>query len=499
MMMSAPTEKTSFPPTREQQRVIRTATGGDDLKIAAYAGAGKTTTLRLVAHALGDRHGAYLAFNKTIATEAAAVFPKHVECRTIHSFAFRALEVPRRFPGKLGRRTMPSDIARLLSLPADGIRGRDQLNVVRAMRATLKSFEQSADQEIGLHHVPNQHLAAFVPSPTALPAEAEAMWDTRRWYAHFIVTGAREIWADMMRPNGMLGITHDTYLKVWQLEGAELDVDFVLVDEAQDLNPVTIAVVAQQKDTQRIWVGDTHQQIYAWRGAVNAMEMIDAPEYHITQSFRWGPAIARLANAIIEVKGPLVHPVRGYEKKMTTFGVPSEPFTYITRGNASIFSRALACAEADIKFCVVGSIEPALRQMESAYALYAGRRHQITDQEFRIFQDWNELVTASQDDHGLAKVVERVEEYTTRIPGLLEKLRNAGEVGEDEAAQILTTTHKAKGREWDHVELANDFRSHKRDRDEGEPPRVEEVNILYVAATRAMKLLGLNRAAEELL
>jgi hypothetical protein len=63
-----------------------------DLKVKAYAGAGKTSTLRMIADRLADQRGNYLAFNKDIATEAKRKFPGNVTCRTVHSLAFSSVD-----------------------------------------------------------------------------------------------------------------------------------------------------------------------------------------------------------------------------------------------------------------------------------------------------------------------------------------------------------------------------------------------------------------------
>jgi L-asparaginase II len=46
-----------------------------------------------------------------------------------------------------------------------------------------------------------------------------------------------------------------------------------------------------------IYVGDAHPAIYAWRGAVNAMQQLPLHESRLTTSFRFGDAIADVANA----------------------------------------------------------------------------------------------------------------------------------------------------------------------------------------------------------
>ncbi|MCP3713770.1 ATP-dependent helicase, partial [Paraburkholderia sp. CNPSo 3274] len=80
--------KSTFIPTGEQQAVIEAARGTGDLKIKAFAGAGKTSTLQLVAEHIGHRRGMYLAFNREIAANAARRFPPHVGARTMHSLAW---------------------------------------------------------------------------------------------------------------------------------------------------------------------------------------------------------------------------------------------------------------------------------------------------------------------------------------------------------------------------------------------------------------------------
>ena len=77
----------SFKPTAEQHAVVDAVLGGGDLKIKAYAGAGKTSTLRLVANHLADRRGSYLAFNKEIAQHARRGFPSWISSTTMSGCA----------------------------------------------------------------------------------------------------------------------------------------------------------------------------------------------------------------------------------------------------------------------------------------------------------------------------------------------------------------------------------------------------------------------------
>ncbi len=59
----------SYKPTTEQHAVVGAVLGGGDLKIKAYAGAGKTSTLRLISDHLAGKRGSYLAYNGRIVSQ----------------------------------------------------------------------------------------------------------------------------------------------------------------------------------------------------------------------------------------------------------------------------------------------------------------------------------------------------------------------------------------------------------------------------------------------
>lgn len=88
-------------PTDEQRMAVDLALTGGDLKIKAFAGAGKTSTLQMLAERFGQRRGIYLAFNRDIAAAAARKFPAHVPARTMHAEAWAAADTALRLRGRL--------------------------------------------------------------------------------------------------------------------------------------------------------------------------------------------------------------------------------------------------------------------------------------------------------------------------------------------------------------------------------------------------------------
>jgi len=85
--------------TTEQQTIvshIKTIDPVDEsiVLIDSVAGSGKTTLLVNIAKELDLPNGLYLAYNKSIATEAKKKFPKSVNCSTTHSLAYQAVVKP---------------------------------------------------------------------------------------------------------------------------------------------------------------------------------------------------------------------------------------------------------------------------------------------------------------------------------------------------------------------------------------------------------------------
>src|SRR3954469_14707294 len=112
---------------------------------------------------------------------------------------------------------------------------------------------------------------------------------------------AREIWEDLQKPDGFAEFSHDHYMKLWALGDPKIDADWAAVDEAQDTNACLAGVIRKQDHLQRVFVGDSNQRLYAWRGTIDIMkEFPDAETRYLTQSWRFGPAVAEEANRWLE-------------------------------------------------------------------------------------------------------------------------------------------------------------------------------------------------------
>lgn len=462
-------------PTAEQLEALRLFASGKSLAIEAGAGTGKTSTLRLLAEST-PRRGQYIAFNKSIVTEAGSKMPSTVRCNTAHSLAMR--EIGRQYAHRLDSGRMRSDdIARRLRL--DPIHLRTQDGEGKSLSAgylaglvmrSVVSFCQSADPEPTRRHVP--YIEGIDIPPGA--------YDNNRLVAKAIEPAMRRAWEDLMDLHGSLPYRHDHYLKAWQLSGPRISADYILFDEAQDANPVMVAIVAAQTHAQLVWVGDSQQQIYTFTGAVNALEKVPAHgRTFLTQSFRFGPAIATVANGILAAARAELR-LKGTESIPSRVGKAANPNVVLTRTNAAAVRRVLSARKAGISVHLVGGGTEVVSFAKAAQMLMDGRR---TDHhELACFETWNEVLDyVDQDEQGgeLRLLVALITEFG--VDTILEALDRMPR--EAEADLVVSTAHKSKGREWDAVELGDDF---------PEEPKGEELRLLYVACTRAKLLLDIS-------
>ncbi len=455
----------AFDPTPEQQACINAFQTGQNMVIEAGAGTGKTSTLKLMAEAT-DKTGIYIAYNKAIQLDADKSFPSNVQCKTAHSLAYRTHAVP--FKHRLnGPRVTLRDTARILGVTQPFQLTDDAslspLDIARLAMETVAKFCNSADDEISRDHVP------FIKG-------AEAHMNAIRGIVFPLAVKA---WADITNKNGSLKFQHDHYLKMWALSKPKLNCEFVLLDEAQDANPVIAGVVEAQTHAQRIMVGDRSQAIYGWRGAVDAMSNFNGKRLILSQSFRFGPAIAEQANYWLNL---LDAPLRltGFDKIDSTLASVETPDAILCRTNATAIEYAMSYQEQGKKVALVGGAAQIKAMAEASIDLMAGRG--TGHPELVAFKTWGEVVAYSNEAEGrdLKVFVNLITNYGAEAVIAVAN----GTVSEDSADVVISTAHKAKGREWNTVKIASDFNPK-----DDEPISRPEMMLLYVAVTRAKLVL----------
>ena len=478
--------------TPEQQAIIQT---DSNLVINAVAGSGKTTTL--IAYAKSRPASAkilYLAFNKTVKTEAAEKFAAagcaHVKVETAHSLAFD--HIVKRSNYKVLPGYSSYEWCQLLG---------------------IVTGDRHADFIIAGHV--NKFISFFCNSRAGKVQELDYAGTINDDKARVFVKNfypliegfTRSALAKMDKAE--IAVTHDFYLKKFQLSRPVLNYDYILFDEGQDASAAMLDVFLHQ-NAVKIIVGDAQQQIYGWRYAINSLQQADFPVYHLSNSFRFNEEIALIANKIlawkiqlqqlpgVKIIGAGKHPPGNITKATlgrTNLGLLLNAITQWQQGQVK-------------KIYFEGNINSYTFADEGASLydilhLHNGKTDKIKDRLIAEMKDMKELqdYIEKTEDKSLGMIVDVVKEFGNRLPQLIQELKNNHAARKEEADMIFSTVHRCKGMEYDEVTLLNDFITEEKlqkyiAQQGGEKINVieknrlgEEVNILYVAVTRAKKLL----------
>lgn len=484
--------KTKFAPTDEQAHIVKLFATGENLVIQAAAGAGKTSTMKLLSGwaQVNNKRGRYLVYNRQAADDVRPDMPDNVVVSTTHSIARQA--VGHAFAARLEmKRQFPSEIATILAVrPMTLPSGRHLAAGWLAAKAVgmVKRFSLSGDAELSVKHL--EYVEGIdEPSPMG-----ERTYTNNKNLAAYLLPIARRAWADVTdADNGRLKVEHDHYLKLWSLNSPDIDVDFILLDEAQDTTPVTMSIVEHNaaRGVQIVAVGDEQQVLYEWRGAIDAMivfERSGAKVAFLSQSFRFGAAVADVANVILERLDARLR-VKGFAPVTSTIGAVERPDAILCRTNAGAVRALMGSLEAGRRVHLAGGTGEILSFCKAAEALQAGRRTDHAD--LGMFGTWAEVVEYSKEEHGqdLALMVKLVESF-----GPAEIIAALKGAASDKVAKApgwdgvtISTAHKSKGLQFPSVQIAGDFIAPK----EGASMQAAELRLAYVAVTRAQHALDM--------
>ncbi|MDX3577719.1 UvrD-helicase domain-containing protein [Streptomyces sp. FL07-04A] len=470
-------------PTDEQAHAADTFRAGHHLVLQAGAGTGKTSTLALLATST-TRRGRYLAFNKDIARDAAGRFPSTVRCKTAHATAYAALG--HRYAHRLSSPRQPAwRIGQALGITRPvriGEHDLTQRTLSHAVVRTVTRFCYSADRTMARRHVPSLR-GLNTPEQQAHLAEV-------------ILPFAAKAWTDLLDPErGAVRFEHDHYLKMWALTGPKLEADFLLLDEAQDTNPVLEHVFAAQRDhAQLVMVGDSAQAIYGWRGARDVMTGFDAAQLTLTRSFRFGPQIAAEANRWLALADAPIR-LTGTDTIAAEVGDIARPDAVLCRTNIGAMAEVMRLLADGHRVALTRGGQQLAALAYAARDLKDGRR--TNHPELVLFSSWGELQDYAAYDPAGRDLQPFADLVDAHGPDAI--LAAVDELTDESSADVtVSTAHKAKGREWPTVKIADDFPEPK-DTDQNDPqgrPIPEPVSdtdarLAYVAVTRARSRLDL--------
>lgn len=491
--------RTDLRPTDEQQAVIDAIRAGEPLVTQARAGTGKTATLVMATEDLPRMRCVYLAYNKPIAADARRKFRGNVECRTIHSLAYA--QSPAWMRSRLG---MPRQNGRMVA---------QILGIDRGLVIPEGSFDMPVTARLPAHQLGRltiEGIRRFCYSSDPEPVEDHVPQQpglTPLAHVHVarrLVPLLQRAWKDLSHPSGLLRFEHDHYLKHWALSGPRLPFDIVLLDEGQDSNRLTSRLIASQSHAQTVIIGDSAQQLYAWRGARDALD--DFPDHrtlYLTRSFRFGHAVAEMGNVFLDILGasPLVQGDPGMDSRLVPDMIA--PDAILCSTNAGAMAEVMEQLELGRATYLQGGGDGMRRMAEAAIDLQAGNG--TNNPELCAFTSWNEVVDYVEvdpsgsdlrafvrlvDTRGAHAIIEACDLLVnSHDSGTRQADRGAADV--PEGTVVVSTMHRSKGLEWNKVRIGADVAGPRVDPETWtlREPDPTEMMRNYVAATRARRLL----------
>jgi F-box protein, helicase, 18 len=463
--------------TKQQRDILKAVQQYKHIKINAFAGTGKTTTLKLIANEYKNKKILYLAFNSAIKNEASEIFPNNTSIKTTHGLAFAAI-----------KKHTDIDLSSLINYRAIDISKEFNITYNQAI-GTLKIFESfcnSTKREITKDDI--EH------------STAKKMFDL--------------MLINQLKP------THSFYLKYYYLlliseQIPQFNYDICMLDEAQDTNEVTLGIFEALSSKVKIYVGDQHQQIYSFRGSKNALHKIKSDvKLYLSHSFRFNETIASYANTLLKnFKNEQV------SIEVTNLGDDTiETSGYISRTNAQLIGIIASRIGQRRPFVTIRDPNEIFNLTMEVHYFLNNEKEKIKRNRFlKDFSDEEDIVDYAKEveDYELKSALKIAKEYKEKIfeyKQIADKFykawQNRASNGFDKRIEeilFLTTAHTAKGLEWDSVTIADDFTdfadlivdfgcdsleeflSEQNHLPNGE--LLDEFNLFYVAITRAKKVL----------
>ena len=458
--------------TKQQEQILEAVKKYKNIKINAFAGTGKTSTLKLIAQEQANKKILYLAFNSAIKQEASSLFPSNTHIKTTHGLAYGAI-----------KKYTNIDLNSLVNYRAIDISKRFEIPYNQAISA-LKIFENFCNNK----------------------SDEISKDDTEH-------KTAKKMFDDMLI--GVMKPSHSFYLKYYYLllskgQIPQFNYDIVMLDEAQDTNEVTLGIFEALSSYTKIYVGDRHQQIYSFRGSKNALDkMICDIELYLSESFRFNETIANYANSLLKNFKDENEKIKGLktDEKIETYG-------YISRTNASLIAVISQRIKDRKPFVTIRNPEEIFNLSIELFYLLNNERDMIRKNRFlKDFKDEDEVADYAKevDDYELKAALKVVKEYKEQIFDFkdiaikfFKAWQNKASNGFDKRLNeilFLTTAHTAKGLEWDKVIVADDFANfadlifdlgctslkeyQKSFKTLTNQELLDEFNLFYVALTRA--------------
>jgi superfamily I DNA/RNA helicase len=561
--------------TTEQKEIVSSVEKYNRIKVEALAGTGKTTTILAIILNYAElcikksKKIIVLTFNKAIANEIQDKIKKEqldkvAEAKTVHSLALKYVKEILFSNQEIDPKDNldREDISKLLDISFyklsdiiikvfkafcksnfTNINKETIKQVILSdfqLRSEVEAYENIYKQEyikkisyfFNILKILNQSIVKISPITSVIVSfyKRNFINNIIKFFMRdieiyeIIYIKVKQLFKKMIKKE--CDLTHSFYLKFfhiallensWFLNEVFSSYYAVLYDEAQDADPVMVDILNKIPQSKVVIIGDDHQNIYAFRKTINALRnMKSETNLSLTINFRSTQKILDYANSIIKhLKGDPKE-LRSNIKEFNIDVFETKTEAFLTRTNASIIEYILNEGK-DKKIRFLRNVSEIFSLPMNIYERFFSNKQVKIHRNLNNFyslEAFEEYANQIQDIEYI-NAISLVKKYREKIKEAYDiaKKHENKKYKEDEAITVATV-HSAKGKEWDKVSLANDFKrisqifstlaKNNIDFDEylrivkSNPEEnqivlnaVQEINLLYVAITRAKSKLDL--------
>jgi len=478
--------------TEEQSIIIdRVKYINESLGVKAFAGTGKSFLLKEITQEYNTKNFLGLAFNASIVSENNSKFPKKNSLWfTVHGLARTFFENAKYDIGKIKTEYTIIELIEILD-----IKHKDYYLAA----LILEVFDLFC----------NSNLRTIKYDPiitTAFIQRKQLILNAQKEVLEIALEKTVELWEKFRQKK--IKATHSFYLKLFELKGLASKItkfDYILLDEAQDTNPTSLSII-NQIPAKKIFVGDPHQSIYAFRGVINAISMTEEQHY-LSTTFRYQQHIADKASQILfnfkNEKKP-IHSLASLSKDDKTTAT-------LFRNNSSMIEEINYFIENNIKYKTIKDPK-SIFQTAIVLLNFRLKNEKPIDKNYaylhkmKDFEELDKYIKESADKE-LATANKMQKRFGKRLYFILKDAKERFLEPYDNHI-ILSTGHNSKGLEWGIVNIYNDFpdieKLMKKNKivntndllfksSENCPISndiIQEINLRYVAFTRAKHTLN---------
>jgi superfamily I DNA/RNA helicase len=479
---------TSFKPSKYQQAIFDfVPSNNSNLVINALAGSGKTTTLEQLLHYIpNDKSRIFCAFNRGIVKELSERISKSfpgVEVKTMHSFGFSAI-----------RYSMGSSVI------------VDEEKTMKYIRNVFMQWNVAPQFSEG-YMVRVRGLVNI--AKLSLCKDIDELFDRAEHYGVEIMDRelehAWEVFEATRRDRKVIDMTDMIYYPVYYKMKVR-QFHYVLIDEVQDLNKCQQEIMKMmlRPDGRFIAVGDPRQAIYGFAGAdeesFNNLTLIpNTKVLPLSVNYRCGKKILEMVKDIVPEIEPSEQAIEGEVQENCKWQELQEGDFVICRNVRPLVSLCLDLLIADKKAFVKGRdigknlvnmlTKPKKAKFDDTMKVLRNELDKMVQKGLDKGKTYEEVTMSAAYQTHLDKVeaLEVIGQYIEKTEDVVAKISTLFD--EDRPGIILSTIHKAKGLEADRVFiLCKELMPSKWARKAWEIE--QENNLIYVAYTRAKKLLG---------